>query len=242
MSENPYKSSESPGAHLPRKRRLALSALIFTGIGAVAAALLLLPLTRSGAGRAARRMACQNNLKQIALGLQAYADHYGTLPPAYTVDAEGRRLHSWRTLLLPFVEQQAVYDQIDLDKAWDDPVNQRAAEAAGGSWYQCPSATCPPNHTTYVAVIAPTGCFTGSTPQTLDQQNSGHRVLLVDADAAHCVHWMEPQDVDSQWLLNLSKLGQTPHRDGVQIATSDCSVHFLSLETSVEAIRELLGE
>ena len=45
---------------------------------------------------------CVNNLKQIALALHNYEEVYKVLPPAYTVDAQGRPLHSWRTLILPY--------------------------------------------------------------------------------------------------------------------------------------------
>ena len=67
---------------------------------------LLLPLARNGAGPAARRAQCTNNLKQIALALHNYEQAYKALPPAYTVDAEGRPLHSWRTLILPYLEEE----------------------------------------------------------------------------------------------------------------------------------------
>src|SRR5262245_46299640 len=66
---------------------------------------LLLPATRS-ARPAARRAQCTNNLKQIALALRSYEQDHKALPPAYTVDESGRPLHSWRTLILPHLEQR----------------------------------------------------------------------------------------------------------------------------------------
>src|SRR4051794_16138712 len=71
--------------------------IVVMGIIAVLLALLL-PATRSTRG-AARRSQCVNNLKQIALALHSYEQAHKALPPAYTVDAQGRRLHSWRTLI-----------------------------------------------------------------------------------------------------------------------------------------------
>src|SRR4051794_1481798 len=65
---------------------------------------LLLPATRSSS-QAARRSQCVNNLKQIALALYNYEQAHNALPPAYIVDAKGRALHSWRTLILPYLEQ-----------------------------------------------------------------------------------------------------------------------------------------
>lgn len=78
---------------------------------------LLLPAVQS-AREAARRMSCQNNLKQIGLALQNYHDTYNTFPPAavwgvgkapYTLPYH----HTWIAMVLPFMEQQALYDAID---------------------------------------------------------------------------------------------------------------------------------
>ena len=46
------------------------------------------------AREAARRMQCSNNMKQIALAFHNYHDKHGHLPPAYTVDEDGKPLHS----------------------------------------------------------------------------------------------------------------------------------------------------
>jgi hypothetical protein len=81
---------------------------------------------------------CANNLKQIALALQNYADTYtpgqssegrtqglpaGTVPnPAL---APEQRL-SWYVEVLPFLEQQNLYSTIDRRKGWEDSANETA--------------------------------------------------------------------------------------------------------------------
>src|SRR4030095_16557971 len=92
--------------------------------------------------------------------------NYHCLPPAYTVDAAGKPLHSWRTLILPYIENKKLYDQIDLSKPWDDPAN-RAAYETNLPFYRCPSGDAARRQTTYLAVVAPGGCFQGSQPRTL---------------------------------------------------------------------------
>ncbi len=74
---------------------------------------LLLPAVQA-AREAARRSQCTNNLKQIGLALHNYHDVYKTFPRySYTTTPcstwEGWSAH---TMLLPYVEQQAVYDTV----------------------------------------------------------------------------------------------------------------------------------
>src|SRR5688572_17568592 len=128
MSANPYESPETPSEPVQpatgrRGFRLVELLVVIGLIGLLAA--LLLPARRS-ATEAARRMSCANNLRQIGIALHNYQDEFGCLPPAYTVDAAGKPLHSWRTLILPFAEQKALYDKIDLSKPWNDPANRAA--------------------------------------------------------------------------------------------------------------------
>ncbi len=118
---------------------------------------LLLPVTR-GVNESARRSHCRNKLKQIGLALHNYHDAYGAFPPAYTVDADGKPLHSWRTLILPYFDSnlsdninltnKEIYEKIDYSKPWDDPANAEAY-ATNLVVFRCPSSDVPPGHTTY---------------------------------------------------------------------------------------------
>jgi len=101
---------------------LKIVALVFVLMVGVA---LLLPSVTRGR-EAARRTQCKNNLKQIMLALHNYHDEYHAFPPAFTTDCDGNRLHSWRTLILPYLDQQQLYTTIDLSKPWNDPANAEA--------------------------------------------------------------------------------------------------------------------
>src|SRR5262245_57272957 len=83
---------------------------------------LLLPAVQA-ARASARRAQSTNNLKQIAIALHNYHDTYRTFPPAVVTDAAGQPLYSGRVLLLPFMEQMALYQQFDLTQPWDSPRN-----------------------------------------------------------------------------------------------------------------------
>ncbi|MEZ6114117.1 MAG: DUF1559 domain-containing protein [Pirellulaceae bacterium] len=88
---------------------------------------MLLPAVQT-AREAARRSQCSSNLKQIELALHNYHDTFKSFPPAYIADANGRPMHSWRVLILPFMEQRELYDQCRFDEPWDGPNNQLHSE------------------------------------------------------------------------------------------------------------------
>lgn len=78
-------------------------------------------------------------LENIALALHNYAaKNHGVLPPTYTVDSAGKPLHSWRTLILPYIDYQDLYKKIDLSKSWNDPANAEVFKAHV-KVYHCPS-------------------------------------------------------------------------------------------------------
>lgn len=99
---------------------------------------LLLPAVRTSSG-AARRMACSHNFKNIALGLYEYHDSFGALPMqqggTYDLDSDhggtsmpGNNRHRLSVLvaILPFIEQQPLWEQISSGRAGASPVPQYA--------------------------------------------------------------------------------------------------------------------
>ncbi len=74
---------------------------------------------------AARLAESQNNLKQIGLAMHNYHDVYRHFPPAVIYGPDGKPWHSWRVLVLPFLEQISLYDQYKFDEPWDGPNNKQ---------------------------------------------------------------------------------------------------------------------
>lgn len=205
---------------------------------------LLVPVISSWEGREpARRMHCKNNLKQIGLALHNYHDTYGSLPPAYTVDVDGNRLHSWRTLILPFIEQQALYDQIDLSKPWNDPANAAVFKTARVQIYACPSTELKDSQTTYLAVVGPETAFSGLEARSFDDIEDGlsNTLLVFETDDEHAVPWMEPVDADPDQFIEFDKNPDTlAHTGGMQALIGDGAVRFISQEVTTATRQALL--
>jgi hypothetical protein len=70
----------------------------------------------------------QNNLKMIGLAMHNFHDVYGTFPPAVIYGPDGKPWHSWRVLVLPFLEQQPLYEKYRFDEPWNGPNNSKLLE------------------------------------------------------------------------------------------------------------------
>jgi prepilin-type N-terminal cleavage/methylation domain-containing protein len=107
---------------------------------------LLLPAVQA-AREAARRGQCTNNLKQLSLAFQNYHDTYGVFP-AFNFPVAGTanwNSHGALTMILPFIEQEPLYDQIDFTTGWDSGANAsvRYTQIDG---FRCPSTRDYPNN------------------------------------------------------------------------------------------------
>ena len=233
MDDQPYASPDSTGN--PESGQSGsgwsplqwLGCLVVAGVVVVLVVALMLPVTRS-AGPAARRTQCKNNLKQIALALHLYHDQWNRFPPAYTVDADGRPLHSWRTLILPYLDQRRLYETIDLSIPWDDPSNQTAYETKVLA-YRCPSIDIADAQTTYMAIVSPESCLrpVESSPLSEITDDAGKTMMVIEVNSSQAVHWMSPLDADEAMVLGLGQTGELPHANVLHAVFVDGSVQPL---------------
>ncbi|MBL8851102.1 MAG: DUF1559 domain-containing protein [Planctomycetaceae bacterium] len=140
-------------------------------------------------------------MRQISMALQTYAtNNNGQLPPAYIADENGRPMHSWRVLLLPYMEQQALYDRYNFDEPWNGPNNSRLAGEIP-QLYQCPDDDRPRGDsqrpwTSYVVVVGPNTIWPGTESGGLDRIPDGSdRTLLLVEVRDSGINWMEPRDL-----------------------------------------------
>jgi hypothetical protein len=129
---------------------------------------------------AAARTKCTNNLKQIGLGLHNYQSQFGYFPPGalrspntgtvgqfYTkfgVTRNGVR-HSWSVFVLPFVEQEPLFRQYNLNEDWAAAPND-AARSTLLSVMNCP--TTPDGNRTFTrSVTIPSGAGGGTRTITI---------------------------------------------------------------------------
>ena len=226
--------------HRPKGSGLTLiEVLAIIGIVVLLIAMLL-PATRS-AREAARRNSCNNAFKQLGLSLHNYHDVWKVLPPAYTVDSAGKPLHSWRTLLLPFLEEDPLYQSIDLSKPWNGPVNARIP-IADVQVFHCPAFTGVRTQTTCKAVVTPDSCLRPRQSVALaDITDGGSQTLtIIEVPVDQAVPWMAPQDASEADLLGIQPDSRTAHTGGFNVGFADGSVRFLRSDTPADIRRALV--
>ena len=128
---------------------------------------------------AAEKEACRQNLNKIALALEGYQTKYKVYPPPVVFDRQGQPLHSWRVLILPYLdkEDEKLYSEFKLDEPWDSPHNSKLTLRMPKA-YACP---CDP------------GSFRAHTPVTWRRHRSGdgrircrHAGLVGSTTRKHC--------------------------------------------------------
>jgi prepilin-type N-terminal cleavage/methylation domain-containing protein/prepilin-type processing-associated H-X9-DG protein len=105
---------------------------------------LLLPAVQRVRG-AAKRAQCSNNLKQIGLAMQNYHSATGSFPPGNQIFWGA----GWATFLLPYLEQDSMYNQLDLNApmggpgSWNMVPNWIRLQSFQVSTYICPATPMP---------------------------------------------------------------------------------------------------
>ena len=240
MNASPLK--QEPVA-TPVERVIFWSFLAVLGLFGI---VLLLPPVCSYPKFLADKGACRANLRVLAAAMHSYHDAYHSFPPAYIVDKNGRPMHSWRVLLLPFLEHGALYRRYHFDEPWNGPRNRMLMSGVPDEFH-CPADSGPETNTNYFVVVGPKTVFPGAGSVRIRDITDGTSctILLVEA-ADSDVNWLEPRDLTYEEALRgiNPKTGwgiSSHHRKGeVLVALADGSTPVLPEDFDVEQLRRLL--
>ena len=192
-----------------------------------------------------RCTACQENLRRIGVALHRYHDTYGCFPPAAVTDTDGRPMHSWAVLLLPFVDEHALYQAYN----FRHPSNAAANATVGRtrlSQFLCPSAPHRDDGVTdYRMVVCPGSiCGVNRCAKINDiTDGTSHTILVVEASCTPCA-WASPQAVvDLRRGINLPDGvpagANSEHPGGVFVLFADGQVRFLRDDLDTTTLRKL---
>jgi len=195
------------------------------------------------AHQATLRVTCTSNLKMIGQALHRYVQDYGCFPPPYLVDDAGKPMHSWRILILPYLDGQDLYGRYNWSEPWNSAHNRQLAKFMP-EVYRCPAAPAGTATTSYVAVLGPHTPWRVAGGMTYSGVKDISTIMVVEvADSG--ISWMEPRDLAyNQALLgvnNATTVGISSHHTSfANCLFMDGSVHSLGNRISAQLLADLL--
>lgn len=179
-------------------------------------------------------------LKQIGAAFNNYHDVYGTFPPAYIADNDGKPMHSWRVLILPFMGEDSLYSQYDFSEPWDGPNNIRLLKKRP---YYCDSQRFPDDETeTLIAAIVGKDCvFVGAEPIGKDDIPDGSvNTIIIGEVEGMGIPWTAPRDVEFDQFTGIDKPGSFHSKllgERILFLTADGSANSFRKDVPVESFK-----
>ncbi len=177
---------------------------------------------------AAARMQSSNNLKQLGIAMHAYHDVNGTLPPAAICDKKGKRLLSWRVAILPYIEQNNLYNQFKMDEPWDSENNKKASSVMIKT-YVDPRVPNTDGKTYYKLFVGKTTPFDWVVGKRLTSITDGTSNTIMIAAAGEPVEWAKPDDFEFDPEAKLPDLTK-PFGNELLVAMCDGSVRVINTD------------
>jgi WD40 repeat protein len=174
----------------------------------------------------AERAKSQNILKSIGIAMHAYHDVYGKFPPAVGYGPDGKTPHSWRVLLLPYLESETLYRQYNFREPWDSP-NNRKLLAKMPAYYRHPMAAADSTDASYFVVTGPTTVFSGKEGTPSRDLTAGTSATILAVEAKRAIPWTKPEDIPYDPGQPFPEFGGY-FPDGFYVVKADGSVGFLS--------------
>ena len=177
-----------------------------------------------------------NNFKTLGLAMHNYAAARGTFPAAAHYGQGDKPLLSWRVMILPYLDQEALFKQFKLDEPWDSDHNKKLLSKMP-SVYRAPTQTNPAEETTFYQVFAGKGTpFDGKKGMSIKAFKDGLASTILISEGGKSVPWTKPADLDFDADKPLPKLGGV-FQDGYCNCLGDGSARFIPRDISDAVLR-----
>ncbi|MEZ6116582.1 MAG: DUF1559 domain-containing protein [Pirellulaceae bacterium] len=199
--------------------------------------LLLLPAVNA-AREAARRNQAINTVKQLCLAMLNYESARQSLPAYANFDEDNKPLLSWRVHILPYLEENELYNEFHLDEPWDSDHNIKLIDRMP-EVYRNPNLD-DPTMTNFLVPVGEGTIFDGTEGRRIREITDGtsKTILIVEANAEQATIWTKPQDLEFSPKMPMAGLGS--FRPGGFIAgRADGSVGFFSRDLNLDMLKAL---
>jgi hypothetical protein len=173
------------------------------------------------------------------VALHAYQGEHGRLPPAVVYGEDGKPLHSWRVLILPYMDQPELYKRFKLDEPWDSPHNLPLL-AEMPRTYGPPrwkAKRVPPYHTVLHVFVGGGAAFEGRQGMRIPEDfpdGTSNTILVIEGGEP--VPWTKPEDLPyapDRPLPDFRPL----FKDGFRVGVVDGSMRWVRKDTSEATLR-----
>jgi hypothetical protein len=185
----------SPASIGPRAGRQALCAGLLLTLLAVAGAGPRPSAAPAQGDDAKGRAEATARLQRLTLAFWSFYEDYGELPPAALVSQGGKRLLSWRVLLLPYLGEEKLFREFKLTEPWDSPHNKRLLARMPKVYAPVRGGVGEPHRTLWQVFTGPGTVFEGDRGCRVNQITDGTSNTLLVVEAARAVPWTSPEDL-----------------------------------------------
>ncbi len=147
-----------------------------------------------------------SQFRQIAIAMHNYHDRHKAFPPAMLVDRKQRELLSWRVLILPYLGEEKLFREFNLEEPWDSPHNKTLL-AKRPKAYAPVRKDAGADMTYYQVFHGKDAAFERQQPLRIDDLLDGTANTFLLAEAANAVPWSKPADLAYDPKKPLPKLG-----------------------------------
>jgi prepilin-type processing-associated H-X9-DG protein len=186
--------------------------------------------------QAAAQATSSNNLKQIALAMHNYHDANNAMPPAAVCDKKGKPMLSWRVLILPYIEEDALYKQFKLDEPWDSENNKKLIAKMPKVYAMPGIKDAKPDQTFYRAFVGNGAAHEYLKGAKLTEYADGTSNTLLVVTAKDSVIWTKPDELDFDPNKDMTKLIGFMPGNGCQVAFADGSVRSFSAKITKKTL------
>jgi hypothetical protein len=179
------------------------------------------------------------------LAVANYHETYSSLPPAFVAGPDGTPWHSWRVLILPFLERSDLSSAYRFDEPWNGPNNARLADKIGSIFLRSGLDPATRHTTSFVAVVGPETAWPGARAMRRDEIGDGtsDTLLVVEVPDGE-IPWMAPIDLAfdrmSFRINDGSGRGLGSRLGGARVVSVDGSVRTLPDDLPPDLLRALL--
>jgi len=181
-----------------------------------------------------------NNMKQLALALHNHHDTFSIFPPEALASKEGKRLLSWRVLLLPWLGKADLYDKFKLDEPWDSPHNAALIKEMPACFAQ-PGTDPTLGKTPYLTPLTKESAFgrPGLPPRFQDiLDGTSNTIWLVEVPREFEVVWTKPADWEVTGVEAIDLLRRA--QPELKVSFLDGSVQTLPATIAGETMMKML--